>query len=197
MTDEEKREEKLRKRRQRYQDNIAKHRKQDKEFYQRHKEKLQAKARDYYRQNPEKVKEIQKKYARNNIDKIKQYREANRGKQNQYGLEKYRNEYRYTKREEKLEKQKNYRTNNRDRISKYNQDHYSNNKRASSLRSKKTFNKYKEMIPNPKHGRWTDGEVKLLMTSDRTMIEIAVMLNRSYQSTIGKACALRKAGLIQ
>jgi hypothetical protein len=53
---------------------------------------------------------------------------------------------------------------------------------------------YSGLVENPKKGRWTDEEVSVLLRTDITTVEIAVLLNRDYKDVVKKRMRFKKNG---
>lgn len=100
--------------------------------------------------------------------------------------------YREENREKIREKHRRYREKHFEKTRERQQQYRKNNFEYLSLVATKFQNKCKEMIPNPKTGPWTHGEITLLTTSKLTLLETAVQLNRSYSAVIYKRRILLK-----
>ena len=147
--------------------------------------------REYYKKNREKnrdrIAERNREYYRKNRDKLTEYRR------------KYQKEY-YEKNCDRIAKRnREYYRKNRDKLTEYRRKYQKENHVSIKIKSENYTRRCKDAIPNPKTGRYTDGEVIYLVknANELTHLYMAIVLNRSASSVQSKIQRLRKAGLIE
>ena len=164
-----------------------KNREKKKEYYEKNRDRIAERNREYYRKNRDKLTEYRRKYQKENREKI---------------IEKNR-EYYEKNREKIIEKNREYYEKNRKKVlergREYDREYSKKNPISIKIKSENYTRRCKDAIPNPKTGRYTDGEVIYLVknANELTHLYMAIVLNRSVSSVQTKIQRLRKAGLIE